>query len=79
MAEAGAQKLTLTEHVLIRSGAAVYWGTAILVLILLILPTFVIIPMSFTSTSFLIFPPRGFPGVGTPNTSAGAIGPARRC
>ena len=60
MAAAGAQRVTLAENFLIRSGVAVYWGMAILVLILLILPTFVIIPMSFTSTSFLIFPPQGF-------------------
>ena len=60
MAEVGAPRVALAERLLIRSGLAVYWGLAILVLILLILPTFVIIPMSFTSTSFLIFPPQGF-------------------
>lgn len=59
-AEATGLKVTLYEHLVIRAGAALYYGSAVLVLIVLVLPIVVIVPMSFTSTSFLIFPPEGF-------------------
>jgi putative spermidine/putrescine transport system permease protein len=52
--------VSLGERVLIHGGSALYYSFAILVLVLLVLPIIVIIPMSFTSTSFLIFPPQGF-------------------
>jgi putative spermidine/putrescine transport system permease protein len=53
-------KVTLYEHVVMRGGVTLYYGVAILVLVLLVLPIVVIVPMSFTSTPFLIFPPQGF-------------------
>jgi putative spermidine/putrescine transport system permease protein len=52
--------VSLGERIAIFGGAALYYSFATLVLMLLVLPILVIIPMSFTSTSFLIFPPQGF-------------------
>lgn len=44
----------------IPSPSAVVYGFAILVLLFLVLPVLIVIPMSFSETSYLTFPPQGF-------------------
>lgn len=48
------------DRALLRAGRIALWGAVALILAFLALPTFVVVPLSFSSQSYLSFPPEGW-------------------
>ena len=59
-------------------GRVLLWGVCVLIFVYLILPTFIVVPISFSSAKFLKFPPPGFSWQWYENflSNPGWLGPA---